>query len=332
MKKFTKTNKIVIVTILVLFAAAATIFGVKAYSNYQDKQAINSSLSEISKLDKNFAVEADSAKKLTILKNIENEYSSYKKSQKVFSDVNNKYTDAISKMKKVFTDGYDEVVTKNTLSNIDKITDKNSLNNAKTNLQNELKLITDDKDIVCDAKDLTNYNARIETIIKSYDARIKSIEDEAAKAAAEAKAKQEAQAKVKAEADRKAAAARSEAQQTVASTNGNGSGSYDGGTSTSNNGYSKSSGGSSTNKSTSGKGSTAKRSSGGSTRKVNSWSELANTTSFYGETLILPNGVVIPSGYLYIVPPQGNDPSSAEFWYPGTAAINGVGERYNRGD
>ncbi len=211
-KKLTKTNKIVIAVILVIVATVSTIFGVKAYNDYQDKQAINSSLSHISNIDKSFTAEGNQAKKLASLKSMENEYSNYKKSQKVFSEVSNKYTDEIAKMKKVFIDGYDAAISKNTLSNIDKITDKSSLNTAKTNLQNELKLITDEKDTVCDTKGLTTYNTKINTVIKAYDARIKSIEDEEAKAAAEAKSSKDAETKAAAEAATKKAGEVKDAQ------------------------------------------------------------------------------------------------------------------------
>jgi hypothetical protein len=194
MKKFTKTYKIFIVVILVLVATASTVLGVKAYSNYQDEKSINSSLSNISQIDKKFDSETDRAKKLTILENIEKGFTSYKKSRKVFSKVSSKYTSEISKMKKYFTDGYGEAVDKNTISDVSTINDKTVLSTYISNLQNEEKIISNEANYVCNSNQVNTYNSKINATIDSYNAKIKAIEDAEAKAAAEAKAEADAKA------------------------------------------------------------------------------------------------------------------------------------------
>jgi hypothetical protein len=205
-------KKAAIIIILVLVAAALIIFGVKAYRNYQDEKSINSSLSNISQIDKKFNSETDRAKKLTILENIEKDFTNYKKSRKVFSKVSSTYTSEISKMKKYFTDGYDEAIEKNTISDVSAINDKTVLSTNISNLQAEEKLVANEVNYVCDSKQLNTYSNKINTTIDSYNDRIKAIEDAEAKAAAEAKAKADAEAAAAEKAKQEAAAKQKENQ------------------------------------------------------------------------------------------------------------------------
>jgi ribosomal protein L12E/L44/L45/RPP1/RPP2 len=203
MKKFAKTHKILIIVILVLVATVSTILGVNAYNNYQDKKSINSSLSNISQINKKFDSETDRAKKLTILENIEKGFTNYKKSRKVFNEVSIKYTSEISKMKKCFTDEYDKTIEKNTISDVSTIDDKTVLSSNVSNLQAEGKLVADEVNYVCNSNQVNTYTTKINTLVDSYNNRIKAIED--AEAAAKAKADAEAAAAAKKAAEEAAA-------------------------------------------------------------------------------------------------------------------------------
>ena len=205
-------KKAAIILILVLVAAASTILGVKAYSNYQDEKSINSSLSNISQIDKKFDWETDRAKKLTMLKNFEKNFECYQKSRKVFSKVSSKYTSEISKMKKYFTDGYDEAIEKNTISDVSIVNDKTVLSTNISNLQTEEKLVANEVNYVCDSNQVNTFSSKINTTIESYNNRIKAIEDAEAKAAAEAKAKADAEAAAAEKAKQEAAAKQKENQ------------------------------------------------------------------------------------------------------------------------
>lgn len=189
MKKSIKI-KIGIAIILILATTVITVYGYKVYINYKNQQKIAASLSEIMNIDKDFNNKTDRTKKLTILKNIKKEYSDCNKSKETFNEVKTKYESEIKKMHQTFVKGYDEIITKNSIADVSKINDKKVLNDDKTNLQNELKVITDEKGVVCDKKNALEYQNKINVLITSYDTRIKAIEDDeaAAKAAEQNKA------------------------------------------------------------------------------------------------------------------------------------------------
>ena len=60
-------------------------------------------------------------------------------------------------MQKVFKEEYDKTLTDNTLKDIDKISDKEQLNNTKTKLDELLQTIQKEKDIVCTENEVKEY-------------------------------------------------------------------------------------------------------------------------------------------------------------------------------
>lgn len=197
MKKFTK-KEIIIIFIIVIIASILVINGINAYKSYKNHKLTTAYESQISNIYKGFIKEKDDNKKINSLKELLKDFNEYKKSNNYLKDVNKDYEDKINKIKKYFTKEYDTQINKNTLANIDKINDINIFDNAKTNLQNEIKIIDKNGTVVCDKKQIDNYYNNINKLITSYDSRIKTIQEkEAAKAAADAKAKADAEAAAK---------------------------------------------------------------------------------------------------------------------------------------
>ena len=67
----------------------------------------------------------------------------------MIKEIDEKYHSVIANMQKVFKEEYDKSLTDNTLKDIDKISDKGQLNNAKTKLNELLQTIQNEKDIIC---------------------------------------------------------------------------------------------------------------------------------------------------------------------------------------
>ena len=233
MKKLSQLKKIVIAIILAVVVIIIAAISVLAYHNYKNTQAVNSIGVKIASVDKKFIHTTDESSKFTILKSLENDFIKAENSEKhltifdhfsilihqdslfnVFSlsisnRTNLKYQNEISKLKKLIIGSYDIAISKDTLTNVDTITDKSALNTAETNLSTELKLITSEKDIVTTSTQLNAYTTKINALTTSYAARVKAIEDAEAKAVAEAKAKADAEAAAEAVAKEQAAASSS---------------------------------------------------------------------------------------------------------------------------
>ena len=103
-------------------------------------------------------------------------------------------------MQKVFREEYNKTLTDNTLKEIDKISDKEQLNTDKTNLNELLQTIQNEKDIVCTESEVKEHETKITDLIKSYEDRITKIEEEEKKAAEEAVKQAEEEARKQAEA------------------------------------------------------------------------------------------------------------------------------------
>ena len=132
-------------------------------------------------------------------------------------------------MKNVFREEYDKILTDNTLNDIDKISGKEQLNNAKTKLNELLQTIQNEKDIICTENEVKEYETKITDLVKSYEDRVTAIE------------KEEQEKKAKEEAERQAAQQNSQNQSSsgnssYSSGGSNGNSGSSGGGSSSNNG------------------------------------------------------------------------------------------------
>ena len=108
----------------------------------------------------------------------------------MIKEIDEKYHSVIANMQKVFKEEYDKSLTDNTLKDIDKISDKGQLNNAKTKLNELLQTIQNEKDIICMEDEVKEYETKITNLIKSCEDRITKIEEEEKKAAEEEARKQ----------------------------------------------------------------------------------------------------------------------------------------------
>ena len=99
-------------------------------------------------------------------------------------------------MKEYFVSYYDETLNKNTLKEIENISDTDKINKSKENLNKLIELINTQKDVILNDESYEKYSKTINETIKSYEDRInelKKAEEEAAKKKAEEEAKKQEQ-------------------------------------------------------------------------------------------------------------------------------------------
>lgn len=219
-----KSKKVIIpIVIVVIVLITTSVLGYRYYQQQQLQKKIDTAIAQIEKTETDFNKRDTREDKLTLLKSISKEHVDYEKSKDVIKKIDEKYHSVISNMQKVFREEYDKTLTDNTLKEIDKISDKEKLNTTKTHLNELLKTIQNEKDIICMEDEVKEYETKITNLIKSYEDRITKIEEEEKKAAEE-EARKQAEA---------------------AASNSNSGGSY-------NNGYNSSNSGSSGNSSNGG--------------------------------------------------------------------------------
>lgn len=228
-----KSKKFIIPIIIVMIVlVVASVLGYRYYQEQELQKKIDTAIAEIEKTETNFNKEDRREDKLALLQSVSKEHTNYEKSKDMIKEIDEKYHSVIANMQKVFKEEYDKSLTDNTLKDIDKISDKGQLNNAKTKLNELLQTIQNEKDIICMEDEVKEYETKITNLIKSCEDRITKIEEEEKKAAEE-EARKQAEA---------------------AASNSNSGGSY-------NNGYNSSNSGSSGNSS-----------NGGSSGSSGSWS------------------------------------------------------------
>lgn len=219
-----KSKKVIIpIVIVVIVLITTSVLGYRYYQQQQLQKKIDTAIAQIEKTETDFNKRDTREDKLTLLKSISKEHVDYEKSKDVIKKIDEKYHSVISNMQKVFREEYDKTLTDNTLKEIDKISDKEKLNTTKTHLNELLKTIQNEKDIICMEDEVKEYETKITNLIKSYEDRITKIEEEEKKVAEE-EARKQAEA---------------------AASNSNSGGSY-------NNGYNSSNSGSSGNSSNGG--------------------------------------------------------------------------------
>lgn len=233
MKNIISENKkkfaILLIAILLIISA---IVGVFMYQKYQRQKELDSYTTQITTYHDSFSNTDDRNKKIELLQNISKDFTTYSKSDTPLDEIIRQYNDEIDAMKAYFTSEYESTISANTLDNLEEITDKESINTAKSNLSALSETITSEIDTVCTEEEALTYTDSINALITSYENRITAIEEQEKKEAEE-KARQE-------EAERQAV---QEAQQASSSGNYNSSGSSSSGGSSGGNTSSSASGG-----------------------------------------------------------------------------------------
>lgn len=136
-----------------------------------EREDIKSSITNLTALDKQISEEA------AVTLNDEVKLSAY----------NEEISVLVNGMRQFFVSQYDAVIKENTVEDVEKTEDKEKLSDAIENLDELKALINEEADItVADAEVLEGYNNSIDGLTKSYEERIKEIEEAEKKAAAEA--------------------------------------------------------------------------------------------------------------------------------------------------
>ncbi|WP_368264234.1 MULTISPECIES: hypothetical protein [Clostridium] len=194
MNKITnKTKVIVIITIIVLLLLS--IFLVTRLQKEKESE-ITSSKSNITLIYTDFEEKTEINEKFEILNNLISSFEEYKNEDDTYSEVTTEYEDKIKLMKEYFVSYYDETLNKNTLKEIENISDTDKINKSKENLNKLIELINTQKDVILNDESYEKYSKTINETIKSYEDRInelKKAEEEAAKKKAEEEAKKQEQ-------------------------------------------------------------------------------------------------------------------------------------------
>ena len=146
-------------------------------------------------------------------------------------------------MKSFFSSDYDKTISENTLTDIDKLTDKSKITTAKENLESFLNTI-ESENVTLKLENLEEKTTVAQELIEKYANRIKAIEEEEAKKKAEEEARKKAEEEAKRKSEEKAVA--QSQNNSVSHSNG---GNYNNGSSSSNESSNSSNGGASSNES-----------------------------------------------------------------------------------
>ncbi len=226
MKNITSKNKKKFAIILIaIFIIISAIVGVFIYQKYQRQKELDTYTTQITAYHDSFSNTDDRSEKIEILQNISKDFTTYSKTDTPLDEIIQQYNDEIDTMKSYFTSEYEKTISDNTLDNLEEITDKESINTAKSNLSVLSETITSETDTVCTEEEALTYTDSINTLITSYENRITAIEEQEKKEAEE-KAKKEAEEKARQEEEARQAA--QEAQQASSSGNYNNSSSPSG--------------------------------------------------------------------------------------------------------
>lgn len=223
-----KKKKIIIITVIcvAIVAICAGIFGKKAYDKKQEElrqEQIAAKLDEIQKMADSFENAEDRTTKLETLKRVQDAYGSYQKEEGAFDECLNLYNKTIADEKQYFEDGYNSIITDNTIEDINVETDRDKLDNLVETLkafQDSLKTEYESYSTVSD-DEFEELNSDINSLIATYTDRATAIlaEEEAKRQAEEeAKKKAEEEAAAKAIAEEESATKKSSSNSSNSST------------------------------------------------------------------------------------------------------------------
>lgn len=201
MNKKKKTIIAILSALAVLAIAIAGFFYVKQQKH---EQAINEKITAISDTSSGFQ-SAERSTKLTLLQELQKELEEYKASENPDEKVTSKYESEIASMKAYFVEEYNKTFADNTVTDIDSITDAETVNKKSTALKELKTKLSLEKEIFFDNEEATTLEKKIDDALAAYAKRAEKIE--ADRIAAEKKAAEE-----KKKAEEKAAAEKAEAE------------------------------------------------------------------------------------------------------------------------
>ena len=201
MNKKKKTIIAILSALAVLAVAIAGFFYVK---QQRYEQSINEKITAISDTSNEFQ-SAERSNKLTLLQQLQKELEEYKASENPDKKVTSKYESEIASMKAYFVEEYNKTFADNTVTDIDSITDAETVNKKSTALKELKTKLSLEKEIFFDNEEATTLEKKIDDALAAYAKRAEKIE--ADRIAAEKKAAEE-----KKKAEEKAAAEKAEAE------------------------------------------------------------------------------------------------------------------------
>ena len=177
-------KKNLLLTIIGILVLIICIVGYTEYHNNQIKEEIISKYTtKINKEYHNFKSNEDRSQKYVLLKDFYKEQNEYLEKENNLSEIKDVYKKKYSKMQDYFVADYDKVLKDNALKDdVINSSSKDVLNNAKTNLNNLSKNIKEESKYTLNGsnKKIKKYANQIDSLVKKYDERIKSIEEEEA--------------------------------------------------------------------------------------------------------------------------------------------------------
>ena len=195
-----KKKVVLITTIVIILAVICSVGGYTVYNQNKIKERSAEVKAEIVGNWEKFDKEEERSKKLEIFEKVETDKSAYQKEKDYQEEVVKEFDNLLKKMKSFFSEDYDKVIAENTLTDIEKNTDKEKITTAKGNLENVLNIIESEKSILKLEK-FEEKISNIQELITQYTNRIKVIEEEEAKKKAEEEAKKNAEEEAKKKAE-----------------------------------------------------------------------------------------------------------------------------------
>lgn len=142
-----KKKKIVLITVIVsILAIIGSVGGYTVYTQAKIKERSAEVKADIADTWEKFTKEEDRNKKLEVFKKLSTSKSAYQKEEHRQKEVLKDFENTLKKMKTFFSKDYDKVISENTLTDIDNISDKVKITTAKENLEKLLETIESEND------------------------------------------------------------------------------------------------------------------------------------------------------------------------------------------
>ena len=170
------SKKLTISTIVAIILIVLAIFVYNSYQKQELQKKIDGAIAQIEQIEKDFDSKETREDKLTILNSLLKEHSEYEQNKDMIDKVDDKYHAIIVEIQKSFKDEYEKILNENTLKDVNKISNREQLSNAKTKLNELLQSVQNEKGIVCMENEVKEYEKKITDLAKSYDDRLTAIE------------------------------------------------------------------------------------------------------------------------------------------------------------
>lgn len=236
-----KKRKVMLITVIILILAIIGSIG--GYAIYKQNKIKERSAEVKSDIADNLEIfdKGDRNKKLEIFKKLSTNKNAYQKEEYHQKEVLDDFENTLEKMKSFFSSDYDKTLSENTLTDIDKLTDKSKIATAKENLESLLNTI-ESENVTLKLEKLEEKNTIAQDLIEKYTNRIKTLEEEAKKKAEE-EAKKKAEEEAVAQAQNNSGSSSNDENYNSGASSSDSNNWSEGGSSSSNNGGGSSGGG-----------------------------------------------------------------------------------------